>query len=104
MAKVVQIRRGTTANHSTFTGEIGELTMDTSRKTIRVHDGETVGGYEIGTGARGNGLDKVFFENDQVVTTSYTITTGKNAMSAGPITVNDGVTVTVPSGSSWTIV
>ena len=104
MAKVIQLRRGNTENHSTFTGQIGELTMDISRNTLKLHDGATPGGHEIGVGARGNGLDKVFFENDQVVTTSYTITTGKNAMSAGPITVNSGVTVTVPSGSSWTIV
>jgi len=55
-------------------------------------------------GAQGGGSDRVFYENDQTVTTDYTITTNKNAMSAGPITVNNGVTVTVPNGSSWTIV
>jgi hypothetical protein len=38
------------------------------------------------------------------VNTDYTITTNKNAMSAGPITVASGVTVTVPDGSTWTIV
>ena len=53
---------------------------------------------------RGGGSDLVFLENDQVVTTSYSITAGKNAMTAGPITINAGVTVTVPSGSVWTIV
>ena len=54
-------------------------------------------------GAKGGGTDKVFFENDQVVTADYTITAGKNAMSAGTITVNNGVTVTVPSGSTWVV-
>jgi Repeat of unknown function (DUF5907) len=44
------------------------------------------------------------YENDQLVTANYTITSGKNAMSAGPITIDTGVTVTVPSGSVWTIV
>jgi hypothetical protein len=58
----------------------------------------------IGGGAKGGGSDQVFFENDQVVTTSYTITSGKNAMSAGPVTLSIGVTVTVPAGSSWIIV
>jgi hypothetical protein len=53
------------------------------------------------TGGTGN---VVFYENDQTVTQDYTITSGKNAMSAGPITVNSGVTVTVPTGSTWTIV
>jgi hypothetical protein len=56
------------------------------------------------TGATGGGTDKVFWENDQTVDTDYTITTGKNAMSAGPIEISTGVTVTVPSGSTWSIV
>lgn len=58
----------------------------------------------ISGGAMGNGGNKVFFENDTTVTSDYEITTGKNAMSAGPLTINPGVTVTIPSGSDWTIV
>ena len=54
--------------------------------------------------AKGGGNDKIFFENDQVVTSNYTITAGKNAMSAGDITINSGVDVTIPSGSTWTVV
>ena len=46
----------------------------------------------------------VFYENDQTVTQNYTLTAGKNAMSAGPVTVNSGVTVTVPTGAAWTVV
>jgi hypothetical protein len=57
-----------------------------------------------GGGAVGGGTDEVFYENDTLVTTDYTITTGKNAMTAGPVTIDDGVTVTVPSGSVWTVV
>lgn len=57
-----------------------------------------------GNGATGGLGNPVFYENDQTVTADYTITTGKNAMSAGPITVNTGVTVTVPTGSNWIIV
>lgn len=55
-------------------------------------------------GATGGGTDRVFYENDTVVTTAYTITSGKNAMTAGPITINNGITVTVPNGSTWTVV
>jgi hypothetical protein len=55
-------------------------------------------------GATGAGTDRTFYENDQSVNTNYTISASKNAMSAGPITVASGVTVTVPSGSTWTIV
>lgn len=57
-----------------------------------------------GGGATGAGADAIFWENGQNVTASYTITTNKNAMTAGPITVNAGVTVTIPSGSVWTVV
>jgi hypothetical protein len=55
-------------------------------------------------GATGGGSDQVFYLNGQVVNTSYTIPAGTNAMSAGPITIADGATVTVPDGTSWTIV
>lgn len=55
-------------------------------------------------GATGGGSDSVFWENDQTVTTNYTVTSGKNAGSFGPVTVANGVTVTVPNGSVWTIV
>ena len=58
----------------------------------------------IGAGAQGGANNPVFFENDQIVTANYTITTNKNAMSAGPITIDTGVTVTVPNNSTWTIV
>jgi hypothetical protein len=43
-------------------------------------------------------------ENSQIVSSSYSITTGSNATSAGPIVVANGVTVTVPNGSVWRIV
>jgi len=51
----------------------------------------------------GAGGDKVFFLNSNVVTTSYTIPTGQNAMSTGPLTINAGVTITVPAGSAWKV-
>lgn len=49
-------------------------------------------------------INDVFYENATTVNTSYTLTAGKNAVSAGPITIASGVTVTVPSGSRWAIV
>lgn len=55
-------------------------------------------------GATGGGPDKIFWENDTIITTDYTVTTNKNAMTAGPVTLNTGITVTVPSGSTWTVV
>jgi hypothetical protein len=58
----------------------------------------------IGGGAAGGGTNQVFNLNDQTVTVSYTIPTGKNASSAGPITIATGVVVTVPTDSTWVIV
>jgi len=58
----------------------------------------------IGGGATGGSSDDVFYENGQTVTTNYTLTTGKNAMTAGPVTINSGVSVVIPSGQSWVIV
>jgi len=65
-------------------------------------DGSNLTG--VSAGATGGGSDEIFYENDKTVTADYSITSGKNAMSAGPITIDDGVTVTVPSGSTYTIV
>ncbi|BAQ93968.1 hypothetical protein [uncultured phage_MedDCM-OCT-S45-C4] len=58
----------------------------------------------IGGGATGGGSDTWAVEHDNTITQSYTISTGKNVVSAGPLTVNSGATVTVPSGSNWVIV
>ena len=55
-------------------------------------------------GATGGGSDQIFYENGQTVTTDYELTASTNAMSAGPISINSSVTVTVPSGQVWTIV
>ena len=44
------------------------------------------------------------YENAQTITANYTITTNYNAMSAGPITINTGVTVTIPNNSNWVVV
>ena len=57
-----------------------------------------------GGGAVGTGTDKVFYENDQTVTDDYTISAGKNAMSAGPVAIAANKSVIIPSGSEWTIV
>jgi hypothetical protein len=57
----------------------------------------------VGGGATGGGSDAVFVENDQTVTADYTIPANKNASSTGPITVDDGVSVTVSSGSRWVV-
>jgi len=58
----------------------------------------------LGGGATGGGVDQIFIENGQTVTVNYTITAGNNAGTFGPVTINSGVTVTVPTGSTWSVV
>ena len=73
--------------------------------TLSTFEGYKAGAWgAIGGGATGGGSDDVFYENGQTVTSNYTLTTSKNAMTAGPVTINSGITVTVPSGQSWVIV
>jgi hypothetical protein len=54
--------------------------------------------------ATGGGSDQIFYLNGQTVTTNYTVPNSNNAGSFGPITINGGITVTVPTGSVWTVV
>jgi hypothetical protein len=67
-------------------------------------DGSGLSNLPAGAPVGGASTNTVFFENDIAVAVNYQVTSGKNAMSAGPISINAGIAVTVPSGSSWTIV
>ena len=67
-------------------------------------DGSSLSNLPAGAPVGGASTNTVFFENDIAVAVNYQITTNKNAMSAGPIAINAGIAVTVPSGCSWTIV
>jgi hypothetical protein len=51
----------------------------------------------------GGAADGIFYENDQAVTANYTIVAAKNAMTAGPITINSGVSVTIETGARWVV-
>ena len=67
-------------------------------------NGEAGFAEAAGGGATGGGSDDIFYENGQTVTSNYTITNGKNAMSAGPIAIQSGVTVTIGASETWTVV
>jgi len=96
----IELPDGTTGERPT--GVAGMIRYNT---TLTQFEGYKAGAWgAIGGGATGGSSDDVFYENGQTVTTSYTLSTGKNAMSAGPVTINAGATVTVPSGQSWSIV
>lgn len=80
----------------------GYFRFNSSSSKFEGYNGTAWG--SVGGGAVGGGSDEIFYENGQNVTSNYTLTTNKNAMSAGPITIDSGVTVTIPSGSAWVVV
>ena len=80
----------TTATGITVTGTVAA--------TSYTGDGSALTGIAAGASAGG-----VIYENSDDITSDYTLTTGKNGMSVGPITIAGGVTVTVPSGQRWVI-
>lgn len=79
----------------------GMFRFNSETNSFEGYNGTAWGSVGGASGAAGN---SVFYENDQTVTSSYTITTNKNASSVGPISINSGVTVTIPSGSVWAII
>jgi hypothetical protein len=66
-------------------------------------NGSTTAWSLVSGGATGGGSDQVFVENAMIITTNYTLSSGKSASSVGAITINSGVAVTVPSGSRWVV-
>jgi hypothetical protein len=95
----VLVPAGTTAERPT--AATGLFRFNSSLTRFEGYNGASWG--TLG-GATGGGNDQIFYENGQNVTTNYTIFGTKNAMSAGPITVDSGATVTVDTGANWVIV
>lgn len=95
----VLLSKGTTAQRPA--GVAGKVRFNTTLTQFEGYNGTSWG--TIGGGATGGGSDQVFYENGKTVTTSYSITSGKCASSTGPITINSGVVVSIPSGSRWVI-
>ena len=125
----VQVRSGTfTVGNATLSktsaifnsGSGQQLNFNNTQKFITTNTGVVISGICTATSFEGDGsglsnlpagapvggasTNTVFFENDKLVEVNYQITSTKNAMSAGPISVSAGIAVTIPSGCSWTIV
>lgn len=109
LVKVSPTYVGNTApNVSPATGgssgnSIGETWFDTSISTLKIYDGTQFVGVSGGGGATGGGADAIVLEYDQALTTSYTISANKNAMTVGPLTIPTGVSLEVPATSTLLI-
>jgi hypothetical protein len=96
----VLIAKGTTAERPLVPVN-GEIRYNTDTEQF---EGYADGAWgPLGGGATGGGGDTVFVENSRTVTTNYTFPTTKSASSVGPITINSGVTVTIPDGCRWVV-
>lgn len=76
------------------------ITSPTTNQVLQYNGTAWVNGTSTGGGAVANGC---IYENSTNITSNYTLTTGKNAMSVGPISIASGVSVTVPSGQRWVV-
>ena len=102
LAKMEGLARGKII-YGDSSGNPAALAIGTANYVLK-SDGTDISWGDAAAGATGAGSDKIFWENGQTVTQNYTITNNQNAMSAGPITINNGVTVTIGDGETWTIV
>ena len=91
---------GTTGQQPT--GATGMLRFNSTTVGFEGYNGTVWA--SVGGGATGGSTDQIFYLNGQTVTTSYSIPSGQNAGTFGPVSVNSGATVTIPSGSTWSIV
>ena len=101
MTSSLNLPSGTTAQRD-GSPAVGMLRHNTTLNQFEGYNNGSWGAIGGGAGATGGGTDEVFFENDQTATTSYSLTANKNAHSVSP-TINNGVTITVPSGAKLVI-
>mgnify|MGYP003111067155 CR=1 FL=1 len=87
-----------TGSNLAFNASNGTLTA-----TAFAGDGSALTGIDSGSGAQGGSNDEIFYLSDKNATANYEIT-GHNAMAAGPLTIDSGVTITVASGCAFTVV
>jgi len=94
------VPNGTTAQRDASPAT-GYFRYNTTLTQFEGYNGSAWGA--IGGGATGGTGNAAFYENDSSITANYTITAGRNAMSTGPVTVANGVVITVPTNSSWVV-
>jgi hypothetical protein len=95
------IPTGTTAERPA-TAATGMFRFNSTLNSFEGYNGSSWG--SVGGGATGSAGEQIFYLNEQQVDNSYTIPTGYNAGSFGSVTLATGVSVTIPTGSSWYLV
>ena len=102
----VKLPAGTTAERPGAPTD-GMIRYNSTLNTFEGYVNGNWGPIGGGGGATGGGVapnkDDIFYENSQTVNNSYSITAGKNAMTTGPVLIDDLVSVTIPDGSRWVI-
>lgn len=86
---------------------VGQIRYNTTDGEFEGYGGSPASWQPFGGMPTGGGNDKIFYLNSQIITTNYTLPSAplaKNSVTAGPVTINAGVTVTVPAGQAWSIV
>ena len=102
----VKLPAGTTAERPGAPTD-GMIRYNSTLNTFEGYVNGNWGPIGGGGGATGGGVapnkDDIFYENSQTVNNSYSITAGKNAMTTGPVLIDDLVSITIPDGSRWVI-
>jgi len=100
---VLDIPAGTTAQRP-GSADTGMFRYNT---TLDQFEGYSATGWGAiggaGGSATGGGTDEIFIENQQTATASYTLSTNENAVTVGDLTVNNGVTITIPNNAIWVV-
>ncbi|MFQ6778236.1 MAG: hypothetical protein ACLRFI_02990 [Alphaproteobacteria bacterium] len=103
MSRQIQIRRGTTVENNNFTGAEGEITVDTTTKQLRIHDGTTPGGFIVGRESYSKTETDNQFTNKSNINLSNITATGKEVIAHLAMPSNRYVNLTLgASGTSYT--
>ena len=92
MAKLLQLRRGNTAQHATFTGEVGEVTVDTDKDVLVVHDNSTAGGHVMLGETQAKTFGALFSATQSTASLTINLSNGSNqkiTLPAGGVTSVD---------------
>lgn len=98
MTKTLQLKRGTTTANNAYTGSVGEITVDTTTHSIRVHDGSTAGGYTLAPGGEMNVIDTIQLNGTAQTVTDKTV----NLAVQEPITSANKLSASLVDDSSTT--